>query len=186
MANGTTLERRDAIAMLRDDHRELRRLFGEFARTDGGDREARRGIVELACAEFGFHTALEEECFYPAARAHLGHDQRLIHEAAADHEEAKALIARLRSLAPDDPSYLATFTVLAGRVNDHIAKEEAVIFPRLESGALDLERVAADMRRRREELMGAIDTPAQAEPSLEAEGRSEPTAGEALRAAGRG
>jgi hemerythrin-like domain-containing protein len=181
----TTTERSDAIAMLLDDHRELRKLFGEFARADRGDRAACRGIVELACAELAFHTALEEEIFYPAARGHLGDDQRLIDEAEVDHAAAKALIALLAAFAPDDPSYVGTFLRLTERVNDHIANEEREIFPRLASAAFDAAGVTVNMRRRKEELLGAVATPAQAEPSLEAEGRGEPTAGEALRQAER-
>jgi hemerythrin-like domain-containing protein len=176
----------DAIAVLMSDHRELRRLFSEFARTDRGDREACRGIVELACAELAYHSTLEEEHFYPAARAHLGDDQRLIDEAEAAHGRARALIARLRSLTPDDAAYHQTFIALAGEVNDHVAKEEALIFPRLTTDGFDADRVAADMRRRKDELMGAIDTPEQAEPSREAEGAGEPAADEALRQAERG
>ena len=176
----TSQSRPDAIAMLTADHAELRRLFRDFE-SARDDAEVCVAIAALACAELGFHATLEHEIFYPAARAHLDlHDQRLVDEAEAAHRAANALVEQLKTLAPRDPSYAGTFAVLGECVDRHLTMEEEEIFPRIRTGTLDLDAIAADMRRRKEVLLGSAATPGQAEPSLEAEGREEPTAAEAL------
>ena len=165
----------DAIQMLIADHKQAQRLFREFEQTDRDDADDCRAIVELACMELGVHATLEEEIFYPAARSEVGKDdESLVDEAEVEHGSAKQLIARLGDLAPDDPYYRATFTVLAEYARHHIAEEQRKMFPKLRKTKLDLDALAADMRARKEELMGAVETPGQAEPTLAAEGEEEP------------
>jgi hypothetical protein len=53
-------------------------------------------------------------------------------------------------------------------------EEQRKMFPKLKKTKLDLDALAADMRARKEELMGAVETPGQAEPTLAAEGEEEP------------
>jgi hemerythrin-like domain-containing protein len=171
----------DAVAMLTEDHKQVRELFRAFAGAERRDFQAGRAIVALTCTELKVHTSLEREIFYPAARSKLNnHDAALIDAAEVEHRAVDALIARLERLSPDDPAYAATFTVLAAYVDHHITAEQNRVFPAVKRARLDLGAVAADLRKRKQELMGAVDTPGQTEPSLQAEGSEEPTAAEAL------
>jgi hemerythrin-like domain-containing protein len=180
MAEGKP-ERLDAIAILIEEHRAARALFQAFEDVAPDATAARRRIVELACKELEIHATLEQEVFYPAARAQLAaHDIPLIDEDAREHAAAAALIAELAERSPGESAYPAAFRRLGEQMNAHFREEEREIFPRLENGVLDLDAIAAEMRARSETLRSEEETPGQREPSREAEGCNEPSAGDAL------
>jgi len=52
-----------------------------------------------------------------------------MNEAAVEHETAKMLIEQLENMEPDDPNYVATFTVLGEYVMHHVKEEEDEMFP---------------------------------------------------------
>jgi len=145
----------DAIEMLKEDHRKVEKLFTQFEKTDSDDVEACTAIVEEACAALKVHAALEEELFYPAARAALEdeEDTALLDEALVEHDTAKMLISRIEGLDPSDPMYAASFTVLAEYIKHHVKEEEGEIFPKVKKAKLDVEDLAAEMRARKEALM---------------------------------
>ena len=64
----------------------------------------RRPLAEEICTLLTVHAALEEEIFYPAARA-AGVDADLLDEAEVEHASAKDLIAQIRDMEPDAPLY---------------------------------------------------------------------------------
>jgi len=142
----------NAIAMLIEDHQRVQKLFREFAKAD--DPGARHQIALRVCAELKVHTTLEEEIFYPAARSVL--DPDLMYEAEVEHRCAKDLIAALERLAPEDPAYVGTFTVLAAYVQHHVREEQEELFPKLRNKDLDLHALAADMRARKHRLKMSI------------------------------
>jgi len=57
----------DAIALLKADHRRVEELFEKFEKAKDGRRK--RALAEEICTELAVHTTIEEEIFYPAARA---------------------------------------------------------------------------------------------------------------------
>jgi hypothetical protein len=78
--------RDDAIALLKGDHREVERLFGEFERTRSDDQK--RQLAGQICLALRTHTTIEEEIFYPAFLEATG-DTEIHHEAEIEHEGAK-------------------------------------------------------------------------------------------------
>jgi hemerythrin superfamily protein len=167
MATGKTRKHStesDAIEMLKDDHRKVEKLFTQFEKADREDVETCAEIVEEACAALKVHAALEEELFYPAARATLDDEEAsLLDEALVEHDTAKMLISRIEGLDPSDPMYAASFTVLAEYIKHHVKEEEGEIFPKVKKAKLDVEDLAAEMRARKEALMEEIGVaPAEA------------------------
>ncbi len=83
---------------------------------------------------------------------------------------AKALIAQLREMSPDDEKYAATFKVLGEYVNHHIKEEENEMFPGLQgrSGA-EWEQVQQQMETRREQLMSEMGLMQEADEADETE-----------------
>jgi hemerythrin superfamily protein len=154
----------DAIEMLKEDHRKVEKLFTQFEKTDRDDVEACADIVEEACAALKVHAALEEELFYPAARAALEEDDAsLLDEALVEHDSAKALIARVEGLDPSDPMYAASFTVLAEYIKHHVKEEEGEIFPKVKKAKLDADELGSEMRARKEAPMEELGVaPAEA------------------------
>ena len=143
----------DAIDLLKQDHDKVERAFKQFEKMDRHDAEACRRLIRAVCEELKVHSALEEEVFYPALRQAID-DQDLMNEAAVEHETAKMLIEQLDSMAADDPSYYATFTVLGEYVRHHVKEEQGEMFPEAKKSRLDLAALGERMRARKEELAG--------------------------------
>jgi hemerythrin-like domain-containing protein len=152
---------RNVIDTLSEDHKRVQKLFKDFDKADRADVESVRELVEMTCMELQIHSLLEEELFYPAIRAELsdGETDERLNRAEVEHEVIDELIAKLRELSPDDTMYSAYFTVLGEYVRHHIREEEKELFPRAANAAgLDLQQLASDMARRREELFAEIES----------------------------
>jgi hypothetical protein len=52
---------KDAIALLKEDHRKVEKLFSEFESAKGKGRKER--LARQICLELSVHTAIEEEIF---------------------------------------------------------------------------------------------------------------------------
>ena len=141
-----------AIDLLKADHEKVKKAFKEFEKMDRADTEACRELVTSVCADLRVHTTLEEEIFYPALREAI-EDEDIMNEAAVEHETAKMLIEQLENMEPDDPNYVATFTVLGEYVMHHVKEEEDEMFPQAKKAKqLDLDALGEQMRARKEEL----------------------------------
>jgi hemerythrin superfamily protein len=153
---------RDAIDMLMEDHKRVQKLLKAFEKVERDEGAAVRDVVESACIELQIHSMLEEEIFYPAVRSQVAEEdadsQDLLNVAEVEHEAVDELIAKLQELEPDDPMYCAHFTVIGEYVKHHIKEEEKELFPQVKKlKALDLQRLAEDMRLRREEVFAQIE-----------------------------
>ena len=58
----------DAIALLRQDHREVERLFKQFEKAGPRAHKTRRNVVDKVIKELSFNSAIDEQVFYPAVR----------------------------------------------------------------------------------------------------------------------
>src|SRR5262245_15543087 len=138
----------DAIEMLQEDHRKVKKLFEEFEHAQ--EDQVKERIVETTVQELEIHAALEEEIFYPAAEEQTG-EKESIDEAREEHHVVKLLIGELKKMSADDERYDAKYTVLAENVKHHIEEEESELFPKLE-GKLDAEELGAQMETRKKQL----------------------------------
>ena len=143
----------DAIDLLKEDHRNVEKIFKEFEKLqeDDSDDDSKRALIERACAALTVHTRIEEEIFYPAVRDVL-RDEILGEEALVEHSTAKDLIASLEGLEPGEPFYDATFTVLAEYVKHHVKEEETEMFPQVRKAKLNLNELGAQMKQLKDEL----------------------------------
>jgi len=85
----TKIKAQDAIALLKEDHRTVARLFNEFESAKGDDRKEK--LARQICLELSIHTSIEEEIFYPACQGTVEED--LLKETYVEHDAAKLLIA---------------------------------------------------------------------------------------------
>lgn len=135
--------------LLSEDHRAVNELLVHIERAE--DEESRRVLVERLADELEVHARLEEEIFYPAARA----VSRRIDDAEAAHAHVRALVERVR-----DPAGAADARLrrqLKQAVLAHAAEEEAGIF--LDAGRLGreaLEQLGRQAAERRRELTGGV------------------------------
>jgi len=137
-----------AISIIKQDHDDAKKLFGEFERTDSP--AARERIVARTVEALKIHAVLEEEIFYPAVRSHVGAE--IMDEADEEHHVAKVLIAELDDATADAGHRRAKFTVLAESVRHHIREEENEMLPKAKELPLDFEALGTRMLARKNEL----------------------------------
>ena len=147
----------DATRLLADDHREVHALFEQYRKLADGGRQRRRAPAARRGDLHAAHgaRALEEEIFYPAARA-AGVDASVLDEAEVEHASAKDLIAQIRDMEPDAPLYDAKVTVLGEYIDHHVGEEEQELFPKCRASAMDLDALGVRIAARKAELMGEM------------------------------
>ncbi|MFI9361446.1 hemerythrin domain-containing protein [Kitasatospora sp. NPDC053057] len=144
----------DAIVLLREDHKEVRRLFREYRglADSGGDDGARRGAVQRIVEELTVHTYLEDELVYPRIRQELPGLAEEMDRAEQEHHVADLLCEELSRMAPDDEGYDAKTAVLIDAVERHIEREEDEWFPKVRAalGRTELRELGERMQAVRE------------------------------------
>ena len=123
-------------------------LFANYRKlADGGaGGDERRPLAEQICTLLTVHAALEEEIFYPAARA-AGVDAGVLDEAEVEHASAKELVAQIRDMEPDAPLYDAKVSVLGEYIDHHVGEEEQRAVPEVPRGGDGPERPRRPHRR---------------------------------------
>jgi hemerythrin superfamily protein len=142
---------KDALSMLLDDHRMVKKMFKDFEKEkDGG---AKQTLVAECCAALKLHTEIEETLFYPFLRDQSPEDfGELLDEAVVEHASAKELIAQLEAGGDTDALHDAKFKVLGEYVGHHIEEEEGELFPKVIKKKIDLSDLYAQMEQKRSEL----------------------------------
>jgi hemerythrin superfamily protein len=141
----------DAIVLLKNDHKQIKRLFREFERA--GDRavKAKGAIVDRILEALTVHTYIENEGMYPAVRKALPDLEDDVLESYEEHHVADVLCMELAAMSPDDEHFTAKVTVLIEIVEHHVEEEEDEWFPKVREGLgrKRLQEIGADMQRLR-------------------------------------
>ncbi len=149
-ARSRTPRTKDAIALLREDHKKVSALFDEFEKARSASVKKR--LVQTICQELTVHAQIEEEIFYPAVKAALK-DKELVPEARVEHDSVKALIAQVQDVEPDGEDYDAKVKVMGEFVKHHVKEEQNEMFPKAKQSRLDLAELGQQMAERKEQLM---------------------------------
>ncbi len=143
----------DAIALLKEDHREVAKLFAAYDKLGDGAKATKLKLVRQICLELLVHMQVEEEILYPAMLAELPREEDLHDEALVEHEGAKSVIALLQSMEPGDAFYDARVKVLSEYIEHHVKEEHEEVFPKLQKSALDLREIGMRLAFRKAELL---------------------------------
>ena len=181
---------RDAIALLKQDHRTVEQLFEEF---EGADDDQLQAIAERVCQLLTVHAQIEEEILYPGAKEAFEDEEELdlVNEANVEHQTAKDLIAKIEGMTPEDESFKATVKVLSEYIKHHVKEEEGELFPALKKTELDLKEMGSQLNDRKMALMQELgiepeeEAPTQRRKSSSRSGRSSPTKSRQARAGSR-
>jgi hemerythrin superfamily protein len=121
----------DAITLLKDDHRTVEQLFKRFEQA--GDRAyvQKRQIVDRIIEELSVHAAIEEQVFYPVARAAVPETDDLTLESLEEHHVVKWLLSELEDMDATHERFDAKVTVLIENVRHHVDEEESEFFPKV-------------------------------------------------------
>jgi hemerythrin superfamily protein len=139
----------DAISLLKADHREVKGWFEAYE--GSSSKAAKAELSSKICAALKVHSRIEEEIFYPAARA-ATKDDDLLDEELVEHAAAKDLIAQIETMSVGDDLYDAKVKVLSEEILHHVKEEEGELFPEVKASKLDLDAVGAKLAKRKAEL----------------------------------
>src|SRR5438046_1399028 len=114
----------DAIALLKQDHKEVKALFHRFERLGERAHKSKRKLVDRIIEELSTHAFLEEELFYPEARQALDDGEDTVLEAVEEHHIVEWTLSELQDLDARDERFDAKVTVLIELVREHIKEEE--------------------------------------------------------------
>jgi hypothetical protein len=148
-----------AIALLKQDHREVEEFFEEYEELE--DDNAKAVLAEKICLALKVHTRIEEEIFYPAARKATG-DNDLLDEALVEHAGAKHLIGEIEAMEVSDDLYDAKITVLGEQIKHHVKEEEEELFPEIEESKMDVVAIGKELAARKSELLAQSGMMAEA------------------------
>ena len=142
---------RNAINLLKADHRQVETWFSQFEKAKKPERK--RELAEKICNALKVHTMIEEEIFYPAFLA-ATEETDMHHEAEVEHAGAKRLIAEIEAMDADDEYYDAKVTVLAEMVKHHVKEEEKPggMFSESRKADMDLDTLGERLKATKEQL----------------------------------
>ncbi|WP_063052991.1 hemerythrin domain-containing protein [Nocardia arthritidis] len=138
----------DAIVLLRDDHKAIRKLFREFEKAGEDATQTKGKVVKKIIEALTVHTYLENECMYPEVRKLVPELEDDILESYEEHHVADVLVTELSMMKPDDEHFTAKTTVLIENVDHHIDEEENEWFPKVREslGRKQLQEIGARMQ----------------------------------------
>ncbi len=144
--------KKDAIALLKADHRKVEELFEKFEKAKGTERK--KALAEEICMELSIHATIEEEIFYPACKGKVEED--LLSESYVEHDGAKVLIAELVATTPDDEFFDAKMSVLTEEIKHHVREEEKPgegVLAQARAAGLDMDALGDKLLARKEQLL---------------------------------
>jgi len=145
----------NAVKMLKQQHREVEKLFEKFEAAKSPDR--RRKVFEEIADALAVHAAIEERHFYPGVKKRQTED--LLLESVEEHLEIKRVISDLLHTEPQDDTFDAKVKVLQEDVEHHVQEEEDELFPKVERliAEDELEAIGEAMEETAKELKSAGD-----------------------------
>ena len=143
----------DAMKLLEEDHRKVKKLLEEGDGTTERATKRRTELLEELLTELRIHETIEEEIFYPALEEHAK-TKEIALEGYEEHHAVDNIAAELVALDPSDETWGAKFTVMKENIDHHIEEEEGEMFPKARQALDDdeLPEIADMMETRREEL----------------------------------
>jgi hemerythrin superfamily protein len=148
---GRSTGSRDAIALLKADHKQVAGWFEQFKKARNDERKGK--LATQICQALRVHTTIEEEIFYPAFLV-ATRDEDKHHEAEVEHAGAKKLIAEIEAMTPGEEYFDAKVKVLSEMIKHHVKEEEKPggMFAEARKSDMDLDDVGQRLRARKEEV----------------------------------
>jgi hemerythrin superfamily protein len=128
----------NAIDLIKDDHREVERLFSEFLASEDSELDQREEIFQQIEKELLVHTDIEEKIFYPAVED-FAPDK--IEQSVEEHAQVRQILSDMLELEIDDDGFEKKLTTLMESVQHHVQEEEGP------NGVLELARQNFDDKK---------------------------------------
>jgi hemerythrin superfamily protein len=140
----------DALVLLKDDHKEVQRLFKGFRAES--DVRRRSELADEIVRALTVHAYLEDELLYPRIQQSLPELAFEMRRAHQEHHVAEVLCSELDQMDDDDPDLPAKMAVLTDLVTQHIHTEEQDWFPQVRAafGRKELQAIGEQLLAVRE------------------------------------
>ena len=114
----------DALDLIKQDHKRLKKLLQETLEAEGPDREHR---MEHLRTELVAHERMEEEVLYPRLRDEQKARESVL-EGYEEHHVADVILDELLDVPPETDFWKAKVKVLKENVEHHMDEEESELF----------------------------------------------------------
>jgi hemerythrin superfamily protein len=153
----------NAITMLTDDHKKMRKLLTELESTTERGLKIRGELYSTIKGELTVHEIIEEEIFYPELKAHPK-ARDIVLEGYEEHHVVDMVMRELEDTPVDDESWGAKAKVMKENVEHHMEEEEGEMFKQARSVFDDdeLEALGRRMEERRRSVQRELNIPATA------------------------
>jgi hemerythrin-like domain-containing protein len=143
----------DAISLLEEDHRKMKKLLSELESTTERGVKTREELFATVKDELTVHETIEEEIFYPALKEHPK-TKEIALEAYEEHHVVDMVMAEIEDVPSDDETWGAKFKVMKENIEHHIEEEENEMFKQARQvfEEDELEALGEQMRLRKEQL----------------------------------
>ncbi|MEO8778372.1 MAG: hemerythrin domain-containing protein [Rhodanobacter sp.] len=151
----------NAIKLLTEDHKVVRKLLEELAATTSRAKKKRAELLDEIRIQLKAHTIIEEEIFYPAFKSagKKTDDAKMFFEAMEEHRAAGDLVLPdLLNTEVASDKFSGRAKVLKELVTHHADEEEKEMFPRAKE-LFEKERLnelGEQMAERKEQLVGEL------------------------------
>jgi hemerythrin-like domain-containing protein len=150
----------DAITLLKDDHKVMRRLLSELEKTTARAAKKRKELLARVEANLKAHTTIEEEIFYAAFKeaGRKSDDDKMYFEALEEHRAAGDLVLPdLLKTEVTSENFSGRAKVLKELVEHHADEEEKEMFPRAKKllSKDELEELGERLQQRKDELIAS-------------------------------
>ncbi|WP_392895627.1 hemerythrin domain-containing protein [Streptomyces sp. LN699] len=119
----------DGIALLKEDHKTVEKLFKQFEKAGDDAHADKRKIADQVIDGLTTHTWIEEKIFYPAAREADPDTEDHVLESIEEHHVVLWMLSELKDLDAADERFDAKMSVLMENVRHHVEEEEKEWFP---------------------------------------------------------
>jgi hemerythrin-like domain-containing protein len=143
----------DAISLLEEDHRKMKKLLSELESTTERGVKTREELFATVKDELTVHEMIEEEIFYPALKEHPK-TRDITLEAYEEHHVVDMVVAEIEGVPYDDETWGAKCKVMKENIQHHIEEEENEMFKQARQvfDEDELEALGEQMTLRKEQL----------------------------------
>jgi len=107
----------------------VEQLFKRFEHAGPRAYAEKRDIADRVIEALSVHAAIEEQLFYPVARATVPGAEDIALESLEEHHIVKWVLSELETMQPEDERFDAKVSVLIENVRHHVKEEETDFFP---------------------------------------------------------
>ena len=160
----------DAIVLLKDEHKQIRKAFRDFEKAGPNAYAAKGHAVDRMIELLTVHTFIENEVMYPRVRELLPDLEDDVLESYEEHHVADVLVLELSTMKPEDERFTAKTTVLIENVEHHMEEEEKEWFPKVRAGLgrTVLQEIGAEMAELRKKAPRRPSQPSALKKTIDA------------------